>query len=332
MTAQLKKFTLWLACLLGREFRDERTGASLGRAFALMTPGGATFVGLPHAVRPVFLSETGTKYTKHRIGFQRHAHPDYPSLQPESRHISPGKILWAILVHQTPGEVSALLRHWESLGYSAAHMLFVHAGAREDFDALIVPNKIFVADQAIRTTFHPMEKQSYGGALREIAAWLGGRDCEAVALVEYDHLPLIADGGSRLCELLDAERADLLCHHLMRVDGTNASHYLHHLSDRRFAELWQVISMREDKEVFLNAVMTGSFWRRGAFEAVAAQGQPFPVYLELYLPSLAHHLGFRVRNYGFQDRFVQVIPMEQPFSPKWQAEGAWSLHQVKNLS
>jgi len=332
MMARLKKFILWLARLFGREFRDERTGESLGRVLPLMTPGSAAFVGLPHAVRPVFLPETTTRYTNHRIGFQRHAPPDFPSLQPESRPISPEKILWTILVHQTQAEISALFGYWESLGYSAAQMLFVHAGARAAFDALNVPNKVFVEGREIRTTFHPMEKQSYGGAMREIASWLKGKDFEALALVEYDHLPLIPDWGNKLCALLEEERADLLCHHLMRVDGTNASHYLHHLSDRRFAELWQGISMREDKEVFLNAVMTGSFWRRGAFEAVAAQGQPFPVYLELYLPSLAHHLGFRVRNYGFQDRFVQVIPMEQPFSPKWQAEGAWSLHQVKNLS
>jgi hypothetical protein len=55
------------------------------------------------------------------------------------------------------------------------------------------------------------------------------------------------------------------------------------------------------------------------------------VYLELYLPSLAHHLGFRVRGHGDQDRFVQVVPMEEPFSKKWLDQGAWSLHQVKNL-
>ena len=329
--AALKKFTLWFARLIGREFHDVRTGESLGRALPLMTPGGATFVGLPHAVRPVFLAETSTKYTKHRIGFQRHPSPDYPSLRTVKGRISDGKILWTILVHHTPSHISALLLYWESLGYSAAQMLFVHAGARADFDTLAVPNKIFVSDQDIRTTFHPMEKQSYGGALREIAAWLEGKFFEAIALVEYDHLPLISDWGSKLCALLEEEGADLLCHHLMRVDGTNASHYLHHLSDRRFADLWQDISVREDKEVFFNAIMTGSFWRRGAFEAVAARKEDFPIYLELYLPSLAHHLGFRVRDYGFQDKFVQVIPMQEPFSTKWQAEGAWSLHQVKNL-
>jgi hypothetical protein len=115
------------------------------------------------------------------------------------------------------------------------------------------------------------------------------------------------------------------------VDGTNASHYLYHLGDPGFREIWKKMSRREEKSVFLDAVMTGSFWRRGAFEAVAATPESMPVYLELYLPSLAHHLGFRVRNHGEQDNYVQVVPMDDPFAPHWKSGGAWSLHQVKSL-
>lgn len=335
MIASLKNLSLRLARLLGREFRDERTGKALGRALVIPSPAGVSVVGLPHAVRPVFLPETTTKYTNHRIGFATHEEPDYPSLHGSQASIAPDQLLWAILVHQAPIEVEALARYWKSLGYSSEQMLFVHAGKRADFDALNLANKVFVEDLDIRTTFHPMEKQSYGGALREVASWLASESSftyEAVAVVEYDHVPLVPDWGERLCTLLESERADLLCHHLLRVDGTNASHYLYHLSDPRFENLWKDFSLREEKGVFFNAVMTGSVWRRAALEAVVARKESFPVYLELYLPSLAHHLGFRVRGHGEQDRFVQVIPMEAPFTPKWQEAGAWSLHQVKAIS
>jgi len=335
MTALLKKTALWLTRLLGREFRDERTGNSLGRACVLPTPMDPSVVGFPHAVRPVFLPEKTTKYARHRLGFATHEEPDYPSRHEAAGSIDPYRLLWAILVHQSPAEVTALLRYWEKLGYSQAQILFVHGGKRDDFEALSVSHKVFVEDREIRTTFHPMEKQSYGGALREIAGWLGtepGTHYEAVALVEYDHLPLIPDWGVRLCARLEEERADLLCHHLVRVDGTNTSHYLYHLSDPRFEDLWQGISVREEKKLFLNAIMTGSLWRRATLEAVAARRESFPVYLELYLPSLVHHLGFRVRSHGEQDRFVQVVPIDEPFSPKWRESGAWSLHQVKSVS
>jgi len=336
MTAFLKKTALWLARFLGREFSDERTGKPLGRACVLPTPMEPSVVGLPHAVRPVFLPETTTKYTNHRIGFATHEEPDYPSHHAAAGAVAPDRLLWAILVHQAPEEVNRLLRYWEHLGYSSDQMLFVHAGKRSDFESLDVPNKVFVEDADMRTSFHPLEKQSYGGALREVASWLASRDADAlyqaVILVEYDHLPLIPDWGVRLCARLEAERADLLCHHLVRVDGTNAAHYLYHLSDPRFENLWKDFSIREEKKLFLNAVMTGSVWRRAALEAVAARKEPFLVYLELYLPSLAHHLGFRVRSHGEQDRFVQVVPMKEPFSPEWMDAGAWSLHQVKAIS
>ncbi len=52
---------------------------------------------------------------------------------------------------------------------------------------------------------------------------------------------------------------------------------------------------------------SGSFWTREAFCAVCAVEEPFPIYMELYLPTLAHHLGFRVRDFGEQDRFVGVF-------------------------
>jgi len=331
MPVFLKKLLLRAAQWLGREIRDDRTGELLGRALCLAGPWGIWTVGLPHGVAPVFLPEGTTKYTRHRIGFQRQEMPDYPSLHPPAKPVNPEKILWVILVHHVPAEVLKVKGYWESLGYREDQMLFVHAGEHAHYEGLDVRNKVFVEDLGIRTKHHPLEKQSYGGMFREVSAWMEGRDSEAVAVVEYDHIPLIRDWGARLCARLQEERADMLCHHLNRVDGTNASHYLYHLVDPGFREIWNSDSRREEKSVFFNAVMTGSFWKRAAFDAVAARKEAIPFYLELYLPSLAHHLGFRVRNHGEQDKFVQVIPMHDPFSPRWQSEGAWSLHQVKSL-
>jgi hypothetical protein len=316
---------------MGAEVTDERTGGKLGRALCLVGPWGVWMIGHPHAVRVIFLPEKTTCYTKHRIGFATHADPDYASMHKKAERVASDSILWVILVHQQPDRVKDLLSYWMSLGYSSENMLFAHAGKRSDFEGLDVPNKVFVEDAEIRTTHHPLERQSYHGVFREVTAWMKGRDFDAVALVEYDHLPLVPDWGEKLCALMERERADVLCHHLTRVDGTNASHYLYHLHDQRFVQLWKGLSLREEKDLFLNAIMTGSFWTRAAFEAVTAHPEPVPVYLELYLPSLAHHLGYRVRGYGRQDDFVQVVPMENPFSDRWVQEGAWSLHQVKSI-
>jgi|694.fasta_scaffold05981_18 hypothetical protein len=327
----LKKLLLGIARLMGAEVTDERTGQKLGRALCLAGPWGIWMIGLPHAIRMMFLPEKTTRYTRHRIGFATHEDPDYPSLR-DWGDAPADSLLWAILVHQQPGMIQDLLGYWKALGYPLERMLLVHAGNEEDFKALDVPNKVFVPDKEIRTTRHPLDKQSYHGVFREVSAWMRGRNFSSVALVEYDHIPLVPDWGERLCALMERERADVLCHHLRRVDGTNSAHYLYHLPQKGFAEMWRSCSLREEKTVFLNAIMTGSVWRRAVFEEVAARPEPFPVYLELYLPSLAHHLGFRVRHQGVQDHFVQVIPVDSPYAPRWVQEGAWSLHQVKSLA
>lgn len=326
-----KNILKWLLSKLAREIHDERTGKALGSALCLNTPWGIWMIGLPHAVRMVFLPEKTTRYTRHRIGFATHEEPDFESMG-EWGSARAESLLWVILDHRNPEAVQELLNYWKALSYLEDSILMAHAGREEDFRSLEVSNKIFVGDSDIRTIMHPLQKQSYHGVFREVSAWMKGRDFSAVVLVEYDHLPLVSDWGVKLCRVIEREQADVLCHHLTRVDNTNASHYLYHLQDFRFPKLWEHCSRREDKGVFLNAIMTGSLWKRAAFEELASRKEPFPVYLELYLPSLAHHIGCRVRSLSEQDQFVQIIPIQEPFCKSWLGKGAWSIHQVKSLA
>jgi hypothetical protein len=53
---------------------------------------------------------------------------------------------------------------------------------------------------------------------------------------------------------------------------------------------------------------SGSFWKQDAFEAVAEVEETFPIYLEIYLPTLAHHLGFRLRDLSDPIDFVRRNP------------------------
>ena len=64
---------------------------------------------------------------------------------------------------------------------------------------------------------------------------------------------------------------------------------------------------------------------------MCAIDEPFPIYMELYLPTLAHHLGFRVRDFGEQNRFVQVLKDATDDIEQARKEGAWTLHPVKRL-
>ena len=155
--------------------------------------------------------------------------------------------------------------------------------------------------------------------------------CEYIHLAEYDHLPLVADLNDRQVERMRAERADLLAFHLHRIDGTSHPHFLYHASNPKFHTWLHSMSVRRDTAVTLSMLGTGSFWTRDAFEQVAAADEPFPIYFEIYLPTLAHHLGFRLRDWAEQNPFVVHKGDRAPEIENARAAGAWTLHPVKTL-
>ena len=148
---------------------------------------------------------------------------------------------------------------------------------------------------------------------------------------EYDHVPLVNDLNQRQQQRLEAEAADVLGFHLHRIDGTSSAHFLYHADNPAFPSYWNKITRRPDPRVVLSMFGTGNFWTREAFCTVAAMEEPFPIYMEIYLPTLAHHLGFRVRDISEQNKFVRALPNEIISIEEARKEGAWTLHPVKRL-
>lgn len=268
-------------------------------------------------------------YARHRLGWATHSPVDYPRVAPPHKTPDTVTILWVIVTHQSPDQVAQTLARWIGLGFALENLLIAYGGIQKDFDDLAHPHKIFISDTRLRTVRHPVEKQSYTGILREVSLWMKTQSWSHISLVEYDHIPLDPHWGDHLLQRMTEEEADVLFHHLERVDGTNAPHYLYHLSDPRFAASWEPHSLREDHRVVCNALATGSFWTREAFDSVSAQTESTPIYLEMYLPSTAHHLGFRVRDQGDQNRFIHFDPHSEAFRRSAASSGAWSIHPVK---
>lgn len=211
------------------------------------------------------------------------------------------------------------------------NLLLAHGGKKQDFAPIAFTPKIFVADERLRTRDHQREFQSYTGIFQTVSDWMKSQAFEFVHFFEYDHLPLVADLNARqLCRLRE-EKADVLGFHLARIDGTNHPHFLRQAAFPEFGRLLTSVSRREDHDVILSMFVTGSFWTREAFEEVARIREPCPVYFEVYLPTVAHHLGFRLRDYGEQDRFVSPSGDWSRKIDKAKREGAWTLHPVKKL-
>jgi hypothetical protein len=219
--------------------------------------------------------------------------------------------------------------YWSKID-NRQRFLIAYGGTAENF-ASLKDRAVFINDPNLRTRDHPREKQSYQAVMRAVVPWLREIDATHVYLAEYDEVPLVKDLGDLWLACAERENADVLGHRLCRVDNTGHPHFTHHVVDSGFNAWWREISRREDKEVVLSMLGCGSFWTREAFEAVASLEPPLKIYLELMLPTAAHHLGFRVRPWGVADDYMAPeIPKSEADFVSARAAGAWALHPVKN--
>ena len=210
--------------------------------------------------------------------------------------------------------------------------LFVaYGGTWQHYRELNGLRAFYVDDARLRTRDHARERQSYTGVFRASAEQLSKGVFSHAAFFEFDHVPIIPDLLERLSGRLEQSSADVLCYCLRRIDRTISPHYLSHAHDSRFHNVWRRMSVRQDKEAILSFFPSGSLWRIEAFDAVAHTEEKYPIYLEIYLPTLAHHLGFRLTDMGDQNRFIRALPTKRFSLAFAQQGGAWTIHPLKDF-
>jgi hypothetical protein len=234
-------------------------------------------------------------------------------------------VLNTVVLHQIPTPANDPLAVWSRCDPLPATVA-LFGGRVGEFEALRHEPRLLAPGARIRTHDHQRERRNPIEAYRALSEWMKGKPYAYVHIVDYDALPLRRDYFTRVIARCEDEDADVLVYHVARIDRTNNPLYLAHSGDPRFGAFWEGMSVRRDRSIVLNALGVMMLWRREAFEAVAAIDEPFPIHGEEYLPTLAHHLGFRVRG----------IPEQVPFafadtwSPAAAHEaGAWLLHPVK---
>ena len=239
------------------------------------------------------------------------------------------KTVIVLISHQTPPEVLAMCGAWQRLNPEA--LIHVAYGGPEDaFEALAWPGRTFIRDPRLRTRDHQRERQSYRGIMREVVGALSGSGVARVLMVECDVVPLRA-GLVEFLRIQEAEQqAQVLGVGLRRVDGTSHPHFLAHQSHRCF-QAWLDSSIRPDKDVVLMMLGCLTWWTWEAFAATAGAAEPMPVYLELAMPTTAHHLGFRVRNLPLLEADLEPVGELEHLLPQRQSEGRWVLHPCKQF-
>ena len=233
-----------------------------------------------------------------------------------------------IVTHQSAEQVARMLEWWHTAA-SADSLWIAYGGTREEYAQIAWPQKIYLESNRIRTPNPQRERQSYQEIFQRVVAdgILDGK--RYVHLAEYDQLPLQPAINSLQIRVLHRLKADVLGYRLKRVDGTNNPHFLYHQADPAFTRFFKGLSRRPDPGIVLSFVGFGSFWTAAAFRAVSAVGEPFPIYLELWMPTVAHHLGFSVRRIAEAEKFNALEGDALPLLNEAAAAGVWNLHPVK---
>ncbi|HMP76429.1 MAG TPA: hypothetical protein PKE12_09050 [Kiritimatiellia bacterium] len=239
------------------------------------------------------------------------------------------RVLNVVLSH-LPAVVGQPWLDWRAAVCPGEECLLVYTGSEADFAALHHEPRLHLACRRLKTRQHQRERQAYTEVWSAVAGWLRERDHSHVRFMEYDHLPLVPDLSARWLAYLEERDADIAGYAVTRVDGTNNPHALYHDVDRALGRYLETISVRADRHIVLSMLGTGSLWTRDSFLAVAEMREPFPVYLELWLPTVAHHLGYRVVDMPAEQK--PWVRSRGEFSDRIDAArqaGAWSIHPIK---
>ncbi len=210
--------------------------------------------------------------------------------------------------------------------------MIAYGGSHENFLKLDPGiNAFFVPDASLRTAQHTRERQQYQGVYSELPTWLEkyADQTTHVHLVEFDAIPVAAGLGRTLIDALQDEGADVIGYGLLDLWGTTHPHNRYELSNTDFLGFIESLSRREDKYRILTMLGCSSFWTFQCFRDVANHPTP-DVYLEIGMPSMAHHLGYRIRPLPhYQERFVSFTGDFTSRIDELKEQGAWVIHPCK---
>ena len=288
---------IYLASKLGSTLRTA-DGTTICRAFLLPWAGRIHVIGLPNDVqlRPIPLPTANLSYWRQSIAWEQVGAIDHSRLLP-MRPISAGmRIATVVICHLDAEQTLSVFRQWKS-NDAEALVLIAYGGDPEEFGKLDPSiEAIFIGDDKLRTTAHVRQRQEYQGIIREAYRWLLGRGSPAshIHMVEFDVFPAVREAGRKLAEMLEADHADLMGYGLRDLSGAIHPHNTYELSNSNFMDFLRKISVREETGRLVSMLGCSYLWSFECFEAIATTEAP-GVYLEVGIPSTAHHLGYRVR-------------------------------------
>lgn len=306
----------------------------MGRAFVIHLAGKTHLIGLsPDChLRVAGLPQNRLTYGVQSFCWEQAEAPDFPrngrGAEPNDQR---SRVCHVLISHLDAARNVRMVAEWRRLDPDS-FVLLAHGGSRADFEALPPDiEAVFIDDPALRTRDHAREKQEYLGVIKAVAARLVSfPELTHVHLAEYDVVPMVKELGKKLVAALRAENADLSGSGIFDLTGTIHPHFLNQAADEAMRGYFREISCREDRERVLTMLGCTSTWTRECFLSVAALNPPGRIYLEMASPTLAHHLGWRVRPLPeAQHKFLTFTGDLGEQAEGFAREGAWMIHPSK---
>jgi hypothetical protein len=214
-------------------------------------------------------------------------------------------LITAVITHLDPRRVANLLDYLHALS-PESRFVVCHGGSREDFEALPYDHALYIHDPSLRG---PTREQSYTEIVRRVYESYVRDDStvELVYFIEYDHLILSPRFEEDLEALAGRSGAGLFAKCVSPRNDSNCPHFARTRRDDRLNRFFAEVSCRDDSAVRWGCLGTGMLFRRDALEAVATVEDPAHGYMEIFIPSLVHHLGFELVDVdALSDLYVGV--------------------------
>lgn len=219
----------------------------------------------------------------------------------------------AVLTHLPHEQVQAGIELLEAVSPDALFVI-CYGGQRSEFERVVVEHKLFVDDPTLRGPEQHLQSLT---RVFEALWWTYLRADESVDslyLIEYDHLILDPRFEQHLSELAARTGADLLGKTCADRTATNDEHYIRFRRDARLLAHLHRLSVREDRSRIFGCLGDGMWISRRALEAYVDLGDHPSCYCETYVPTLLHHLGFRVVDVDAHSDLYREVRWTPPFS------------------
>jgi hypothetical protein len=199
----------------------------------------------------------------------------------------------AVLTHLAAEQVHERMQLLNAVAPDARFVI-CYGGTAEEFERIELQHRLLIDDPTLRGPQQHLQSLTMSFAALWNAYFEHDESSDSLYLVEYDHLILDRQFETRLRELAAVTNADFMGKTCTDRTGTNGEHYVRFRSDPRILGHLHKLSVREDPTRIFGCLGDGMWMSRGALQAYLELDRHPPCYCETYVPTLLHHLGYRV--------------------------------------